>query len=724
MKTVFFRVLEADDKAAALLAAIHDPEAAQGKQRFEVNPASFASVPRSPFAYWVSEHMRRLFKELPAFEAEGRYARVTNPAGDDTRFFRVWWEPSPSASADRAVWVLLNKGGAFSPYYFDLHLVVRWDTLMRSYFGFLGTFHRPLIKLASDEYFFRPGLTWPRRTQSGLALRAMPAGCIFADKGPAAFVTNDDRQELLALLAIANAASFRALVEMQMAFGSFEVGVIQRTPIPNLVASDQRQLATLARRAWLLKRSLDTGNETSHAFALPALLQTEGDSLAERVAAWVKRVGTVEAELGNVQVEIDERCFDLYGIDDTDRQAITEDFGSASNTAGDEEESDPEVDAEDESDDAGAATVDVTSLAAELLSWFLGVAFGRFDVQLATGARSIPEEPEPFDPLPICSPGMLQNAQGLLLTRDSESRQKAEGSWHYPIEIPWDGILVDDPNHPLDIEKAVVGVQCSVFSGQCSVAGDRPELTDHRPLTADHFSADHRPPTTDHYAEACEILGVKTLRDYFRKPSGFFADHLKHYSKSRRQAPIYWPLSTASGSYTLWIYYHRLTDQTLYACVNDFVQPKLNDLEREIPRLRDEKRTKELQAAVALQGELEDFKQELLAWAPRWKPNLNDGVLITACPLWKLFRLPRWRKDLEACWKELEAGDYDWAHLAYSLWPERVREKCKKDRSIAIAHGLEEICEVPAPNAKSGKRGKRKNATEAEQLALDKSEIM
>jgi len=44
MKTVFLRVLEADDKAAALLAAIHDPSTAHGKQRFEVNSSSFASA--------------------------------------------------------------------------------------------------------------------------------------------------------------------------------------------------------------------------------------------------------------------------------------------------------------------------------------------------------------------------------------------------------------------------------------------------------------------------------------------------------------------------------------------------------------------------------------------------------------------------------------------------------------------------------------------------------
>jgi hypothetical protein len=62
---------------------------------------------------------------------------------------------------------------------------------------------------------------------------------------------------------------------------------------------------------------------------------------------------------------------------------------------------------------------------------------------------------------------------------------------------------------------------------------------------------------------------------------------------------------------------------------------------------------------------------------------------------------------LKACWKRLEKGDYDWSHLAYSLWPDRVREKCKADRSLAIAHGLEDICEVKAP-VKKVKKTKKK----------------
>ena len=76
MKTIFLRVLEADDKAAALRAAIREPGRQLGRQRFEVDAASFTAVPRSPFAYWVSEDFGSSSRRLPPFEADGRTAEA------------------------------------------------------------------------------------------------------------------------------------------------------------------------------------------------------------------------------------------------------------------------------------------------------------------------------------------------------------------------------------------------------------------------------------------------------------------------------------------------------------------------------------------------------------------------------------------------------------------------------------------------------------------------
>ncbi|MBM6395282.1 hypothetical protein JQC79_05865 [Ochrobactrum anthropi] len=57
-------------------------------------------------------------------------------------------------------------------------------------------------------------------------------------------------------------------------------------------------------------------------------------------------------------------------------------------------------------------------------------------------------------------------------------------------------------------------------------------------------------------------------------------------------------------------------------------------------------------------------------------------------------------------WTKLEKGDYDWAHLAMAYWPDRVREKCKTDKSLAIAHDLERLYE-PSSSAAAGKRKKK-----------------
>lgn len=328
--------------------------------------------------------------------------------------------------------------------------------------------------------------------------------------------------------------------------------------------------------------------------------------------------------------------------------------------------------------------------AAEVVSLSVGCIFGRWDIRYAMGERPAPELPDPFAPLPVCPPGMLQGDDGLPLLPEAGRRLRTEG--RYPLDVAWDGILVDDPEHPLDLERRVRAALAVLW-------GDRADGLEH---------------------EACALLGVQTLREWFRRPAGFFADHLKRYSKSRRQAPIYWPLATASGSYTLWLYYHRLNAQTLHRAIADFLDPKIKGLEHEITALRErpDGGGRKVGDLLDLQDELKALRAELerVAKLP-WRPNLNDGVLITASPLWKLFRLPKWRKDLEACWKELERGDYDWAHLAYTLRPDHVRERCKTDRSLAIAHGLEEICTVQPPARKT--RKSRKASQQLEMEATD-----
>lgn len=630
----FLRLMSEANKAQALAAVCAQRRRGLDDPRcFDVTPESFDAVPGKPFAYWVSDAVRGAFSIYPRVENTVRAARQGGVNGDDFRWLRLWYEAIGSSITD-CRFIPIAKGGSFSPFYSDLHLVARWDPVRNTFYSFSGLPHRPSLQPASFDFYFRPGLTWPRRT-NGLSFRVMPAGCVFADKGPAAFVADDDPDALLALSCLLNSRAFGLLVSVQLArtelAQSFEVGLIQQTPVPDLNAEQKAGLAQLARRAWSVKRNLDTVNETSHAFLLPAVL---------RVCLGGYDPLAIGVELAEIQVEIDAIAFDLYGFSEADRQAALGQNGTeqaAEDSAEDDDTDEPEPE---------TPPIDA------LLSWAIGVAFGRFDWRLVTGERQAIPEPEPFDPLPTKSPGMLP-----------------DGAEPFHAHA---GILVDDQGHPHDLARIVEEVLARV-----------------------------------------DVAVPEDVRRWLQRD--FFAFHLQRYSKSRRKAPAYWPLATASGSYTMWVYYPSLSSQTLYTAINDFIEPKLKQVGADVTaiRIKAAARTREdekqFEALQAFELELIELRDTLLEVAANYHPCHDDGVQVSAAPLWKLFRHKPWQKILKDTWAKMEKGDYDWAHLAMTYWPDRVREKCITDKSLAMAHNQEHIYIEREP-AKAGIRKKARSS--------------
>jgi len=476
----------------------------------------------------------------------------------------------------------------------------------------------------------------------------------------------------LAWLALGNSKVIDFLVKIGMGregHPQFDQGDLKEIPTPELSAHAVERLQILATEGLNSRKATANALETSAYFVKPGVLRATGASLAERCGAWCETVVNAENTVRRVQAEIDEIAFSLFKLEEQDR-GIIQANGEKQYKESVQRNMGNEVYPRDE-------------LVSELVSYCFGVIVGRWDVRHGCETSIDPELPEVFKPFSVCSCAMIQAEDGLPATEAPEG---------YPLHIDWDGILVDDPDHQDDIVRRVREVLEVIWTNRAEAIEK----------------------------EACELLGVKTLRDYFRKPGkgGFWHDHVKRYSRSRRKAPIYWPLSTASGSYTVWLYYPRLTDQAPYTTVNKYLEPKIDEVQRAAARadgelaessgakaaeLRDT-----LNDARALARELEELKQELVRIAALpYKPDLNDGVIINAAPLHKLFRHRGWAKECEKIWKKLERGEYDWSHMAYNIWPDRVREKCRKDRSLAIAHGLEDICEVPPPGAKK-KRSRAK----------------
>jgi hypothetical protein len=683
---LFFKASDVDDRGLLLDNLLRGFQREHLKERiFVCDPLTFRHIPKSPFAYWVPDKIRNLFSDLPPFETSDRHGHIGALSQDDFRFVRLWWEVPPQLIGTNWTkntflrWVPYTKGGTFAPYYMDIPALLNWEQDGEELKAFLVAYRQDkgfadqwTGQLNAYDLYFSQGLTWSSRPLGQGSFWVMPRGCIFRHSAPA--IIDLDSDALFFDLAIMNSLYFRFLLDLLMPRGStgtatlkYELGYVRSVPVPQIPNLEAATLVELAKDTTRLLMNAYCSVEEAHLFVSPSLASFT--SLKEGLFECQKTAIEVQQSLGLKTTRIDSLLQRFYSMDGE----LGENLLKVSNV-------------KPISESVGSYELwrewSPQSEVNALISYLFGTTIGRWDVRYVTGEKDAAELPDPFAPLPVCSHGQLQNSQSL-----PASPEEVPAS--YPVKnLPWNGILVDDLNHPRDIECRIREIIEIIWAG--SASGSTPEEIEQ---------------------EACDVLGVKSIRDYFRKPAGFFIDHLSRYSKSRRQAPIYWPLSTDSGNYTLWLYYHRLTDQTLYTAVNDFIEPKQKQVNADLNLLRSkDKRSRddeaELERLTDLSSELEDFRKELLRIADLWKPNLNDGVQITAAPLWKFFRLKKWRDTLKKTWNELEEGKYDWAHLALSIWPARVVRAAHKDRSIAIAHRLEGALWHEVEIKKSSKTGR------------------
>lgn len=309
------------------------------------------------------------------------------------------------------------------------------------------------------------------------------------------------------------------------------------------------------------------------------------------------------------------------------------------------------------------------TLAQEMVMELVGMAFGRWDTAYALGKKPLPAWGDVFDALPFMPVVSLGEEPA------------PEG-----IHVPADGIMTNRPESTLCLAAHVRDVM--------------------------HLLWDEK--ADDREYELCQLIGCKSLQDYLQSPTGFFDYHFKRYTKSRRKAPIYWLLASQDGTVDYWVYYPKLTKNTLPQLVNS--------LRAEAEALRSRLNAaltahdKSMETTVrAEQEQVEGMQDELSRIiGSGYEPCHDDGVPVTAAPLLQLILHRAWRQECEKNMEALVKGDYDWSHLAMSLYPARVTQKAKKDWCLALTHGLEHLCE----NKPKEKKSRKKKSTATEEASL------
>jgi hypothetical protein len=651
----FLRLLRVPGPArgAALGEAIAAARAGTDDDRvFWVAPGAFAAVPGSPLAYWMSPSIRRMFTDLPPLEGHGAEVRQGLATGDDFRFVRAFWEVDPRRIARSREetfqgkrWVPFAKGGEYSPFWADIHLVVDFERDGERLRQFEGS--RP----QNMQYFFRPGVTWPRRTQAGFNPSLLPAGCAFADKGPGIFpVASVDSRALLGLLL---SRPHVALLDTITTFGSYEVGAVARLPWPGRDrVAKLGPLTNVVERICRYKAMLDRSDETTRDFVgLTAQMGVAEESTRHDRERFAQSI-----DLLHHWADGEAGVLDALGLDAPALRFLDEEVGPLPGSdiaeigeLGSEPEAVPPRWIDDELEetarelqvtlgDAAATLVGderrqqrlIREAAGRVFSYLVGCAFGRWDVRIGRDPSLAPPLGELIDPPPLCPRGTLIGADGLPVV---------DAPAGYPLVLPAHGLLLDEPGHRADVIAALDGAAAA--------------------LVADPTALMH---------ELSELLG-REPREHIRRQ--FFREHLGRYSKSRRKAPIYWPLYIPSKAWGVWVHAPRLTRETLFA-VEAAADQRLGSATTEIRRLEAAQLAgggrstsdlaRRLEAERKLAEELRRFHREARRIAELgWAPDLDDGIVLCAAPLADL--MPDWHTELAARRAELKRAEYPWATL-------------------------------------------------------------
>jgi len=627
---------------------------------YHLHQSRLRSLPGNPWVYWISESLRTIYRVYPKLSeiAEPKQGLAT---GDNFRFLRFWWEVGKNKKASEIYtddrfeattqkWFPCLKGGSEKRWYGNQEYVINW----RNNGNELRAFNGSVIR--NPTFYYREGITWSLISSGKPSFRWIQPGWIITHKGPGMF--SPDSSDLLSVISVLNSKCANVLLKTISPTIGFEIGELANLPFPrSRVTNPERIIRLLHSVFWI---------ETLSEKSIDFLVSLQWDYGLQKLVNILDHIEVDEAAN-------DQDVYDLYGIYGDERFSIEEEI-----EGGLIDFNDDIATSDAEGEEVPEALITLEELAIRWISYATGIALGRFkpgmpgelgsavylSEDFAIGSLPVPDETE-FDEL-------VGPSERFDYTDDQGGRHVFSRGVEENLRTlaDTDGIATLDEGHPEDL-PAKVETALELMLGEASAA--------------EVIAA-----ATDENHDLSKNLRKFLERDFFTRW------HIKWY----RKRPVYWLLQSPKKLYGVYLFHERLTKDTLFVVQRQYVDRKLN-LTRQ---LRAEKRAqaekaesarerrelnKEAENLETLLLDLEEFARRLKAITDRgYTPHIDDGVILNMAPLHEVF--PAWSREPQKYWEGLERGEYEWAQLAMDYWPERVREKCRKDKSLAIAHGHEE----------------------------------
>ena len=600
-KGSYIRLVDFDNselKRTKALEAIQNPQCGWF---YTANQKDFEKIPGSPIGYWVSDKLIKVF-DGPVIKNVAKVVTGMTTA-DNERFLRYWFEVHKNLVYNNnrsAKWFPYQKGGDYRKWYGNNELLVNWEN---SGYEIKHNIDSITKKVRSgsynEEYFLEHGITWTYITTRTLSVRYVPSGYKFDNKGSMVFFETDcSLYSELGFLCSSLAQRISTILNPTI---SFQPGNMSMMPYIKLDKTHEILIINKVLDCINKSKSDWDSRETSWDFQQNELIRCKincGQNCADiDLLSNEDRDEILEIEKIPTDSNLLEDCYEAYkskwtkmffqlhrNEEELNRQFI-EIYGLQDELTPDVPLEEITILQEETSIENGELVFHADEVFAQFVSYAVGCMFGRYSLD---------------------KPGLILANQGETLQDYLEKVGRGEEELTFVPDR--DNIIpvLDDEWFRDDIVERFHTFLKASFGEQ----NFRKNLD---------------------FVEEC--LG-KDIRKYFTRD--FYKDHIRRYKKR----PIYWMFSSPKGYFSVLVYLHRYTPDTINRILNSYLKEFIEKLkmyrtqqehiEVEGSVTEQNKARKEIDRINVMLEDCMQYETEILypLATERIALNLDDGVLV------------------------------------------------------------------------------------------------
>ncbi|MGY4797188.1 BREX-1 system adenine-specific DNA-methyltransferase PglX [Lysinibacillus fusiformis] len=370
-KGVYFKLNKFSDSESKRIALLNS------ENKFYKNQKFFDNIPDFPLAFWATEKTAKLFKNEMSI-VNFAEPKVGLQTGENEKFIRYWYEVNSNdisfpgeyniENKNTKKWFSYNKGGTFRKWYGNNDLVVNWRDNGRD---IKADKHQKLLEgkiekknsgCWNENYYFKRGITWSTLTTKDISFRYSEEGNLFDNKGSMIFFEEEDIQFFI--MGYLNSSVANLFLSYLSPTLDYSPGTVANLPYKH---DFSKKIVELVKEAIEVVKEDWLTHETSPGYKIANLIKYDVNLCSEAYNIWLRECESRKSKLIDIEKGIDEYFIDLYDVREEVHEFLIEN-GSLDSYL---RESTEEV------------------LSKELISYFIGTIFGRFQGSQIKSNRNI-----------------------------------------------------------------------------------------------------------------------------------------------------------------------------------------------------------------------------------------------------------------------------------------------------------------------------------------------